>query len=290
MSMTLAKPLPLIDANEAGRAISLLLPPGQITELRALDAVLSGDRRTVSVATGYFDDQAELLAALRTIVSAKGIYLIPNPVDDALMARAANRLRPASKGDSTSDDNILARKWFLIDCDPKRPAGIASSEAEHAAALAKLRRVVAYLDSRGWPAPLTADSGNGGHGMYRIELPTDDGGLANFGCQANGAEMLRIACCLAAERGIDICCPIHDALLVEGPDDEIEDVVISTQAAMAEASRAVLGGFELRSEAKIVRWPDRYMDSRGERMWSVVTGILDKLEAEEEAANAQFAM
>jgi hypothetical protein len=114
--------------------------------------------------------------------------------------------------------------------------------------------------------------------------------LANFGCQANGAEMMRIACCLATERGIEVCAPIHDALLVEADDEEIESTVEATQAAMAEASRAVLGGFELRSEAKIVRWPDRYMDSRGERMWSVVTGILDKLEAEEEAANAQFAM
>jgi hypothetical protein len=107
--------------------------------------------------------------------------------------------------------------------------------------------------------------------------------LANFSCQANGAEMLRIACCLATERGIAVCCPIHDALLVEASKDEIENVAVSTQAAMAEASRVVLGGFELRSDAKIVRWPDRYMDPRGERMWSVVTGILDELEAEAEA-------
>jgi DNA polymerase I-like protein with 3'-5' exonuclease and polymerase domains len=113
--------------------------------------------------------------------------------------------------------------------------------------------------------------------------------LANFGCQANGAEMLRVACCLATERGIAVCCPIHDALLVEAANDEIEDVVVSTQAAMAEASRVVLGGFELRSDAKIVRWPDRYMDPRGERMWSIVSGILDELEAEAAAANAEFA-
>jgi hypothetical protein len=114
--------------------------------------------------------------------------------------------------------------------------------------------------------------------------------LANFSCQANGAEMLRIACCLATERGIAVCCPIHDALLVEAPVDEIQNVAVSTQAAMAEASRVVLGGFELRSDAKIVRWPDRYMDQRGERMWSVVTGILDELEAEAEAKDAEFAI
>ena len=39
---------------------------------------------------------------------------------------------------------------------------------------------------------------------------------------------------------------MHDALLVEGSVDEIEAVVADTQATMAEASRVVLAGFELR--------------------------------------------
>jgi DNA polymerase-1 len=62
--------------------------------------------------------------------------------------------------------------------------------------------------------------------------------------------------------------------LVEGALDEIEDVVAATQVAMAEASRVVLGGFELRSDAKIVRWPDRYMDERWLKMWDTVMGLL----------------
>ena len=98
--------------------------------------------------------------------------------------------------------------------------------------------------------------------------------LANFPMQANGAEMLRLACCLATERRIQVCAPVHDALLVEGEDTDIENVVAATQAAMAEASRVVLGGFELRSDAKIVRSPDRYADPRGERMWNTVMELL----------------
>jgi hypothetical protein len=98
--------------------------------------------------------------------------------------------------------------------------------------------------------------------------------LANFPMQANGAEMLRLACCLATERGICVCAPIHDALLVEGPADEIEAVVKATQAAMQEASEIVLGGFALRSDAKIVHWPDRYIDPRGSRMWKTVMELL----------------
>jgi hypothetical protein len=99
--------------------------------------------------------------------------------------------------------------------------------------------------------------------------------LRNFPMQANGAEMMRLACCLATERGIGVCCPIHDALLVEGSADAIEDVVDGTQQAMREASELVLPGFPLRTDAKIVRWPDRYVDPRGESMWRTVWGILD---------------
>jgi hypothetical protein len=103
--------------------------------------------------------------------------------------------------------------------------------------------------------------------------------LANFPVQANGAEMLRLACCLATERGIMVCAPVHDAVLVEGATDAIGVVVADTQAAMAEASRVVLDGFELRSDAKIVRHPDRYSDPRGERMWATVISILAELQA-----------
>ena len=101
--------------------------------------------------------------------------------------------------------------------------------------------------------------------------------LANFPMQANGAEMLRLACCLATERGVAVCAPVHDALLVEGPADEIQDVVASTQQAMAEASRVVLSGLELRSDAKIISYPDRYSDPRGVKMWETVMGLLAEL-------------
>lgn len=99
--------------------------------------------------------------------------------------------------------------------------------------------------------------------------------LRNFPMQANGAEILRMACCLATERGITVCAPVHDALLVEGPADCIEDVVAETQACMQEAGKIVLSGFPLSSDAKIIRYPDRYMDPRGVKMWSTVMSILD---------------
>ena len=98
--------------------------------------------------------------------------------------------------------------------------------------------------------------------------------MRNFPCQANGAEMLRLACCLATERGVNLVAPVHDALMIEGPADSIEEIVARTQDAMAEASAIVLDGFRLRSDAKTVRWPDRYMDERGREFWGRVMGLL----------------
>jgi len=102
--------------------------------------------------------------------------------------------------------------------------------------------------------------------------------LANFPCQANGAEMLRLACCLMAERGVVLCAPIHDANLVEGPADSIDDTVASAQAAMREASAIVLGGFELETDADVVSYPNRYTDERGTEMWTSVLSILAELD------------
>jgi DNA polymerase I len=98
--------------------------------------------------------------------------------------------------------------------------------------------------------------------------------LRNFPVQANGAEMLRLACCLATERRIEVCAPVHDALLVCAPLERLEADIAATRAAMAEASRLVQGGFELRTDLSITRYPDRYMDPRGAVMWDRVTKLL----------------
>jgi hypothetical protein len=105
--------------------------------------------------------------------------------------------------------------------------------------------------------------------------------------QSNASEMLRLACCLATERGIRVCCPIHDALLVEGTADNIDEVVSQTQDAMAEASRDVLGGFTLRSDSEVVIWPNRYVDKRGQRMWDTVMCLLSEIEQERNAKHLE---
>jgi DNA polymerase-1 len=110
--------------------------------------------------------------------------------------------------------------------------------------------------------------------------------LRNFLMQANGAEMLRLACCLLVETGINVCAPVHDAVLIEAPLDQLDAVVAQAQAILAQASAIVLDGFLLRSETELVRHPDRYRDPRGVVMWDTVISILTALEAEDGAPAA----
>ena len=96
--------------------------------------------------------------------------------------------------------------------------------------------------------------------------------------QANGAEMLRLACCLGTEWGIEICAPVHDAVLIIAPLERLCADVARMQDAMREASRIVLDGFELRTDAILVRHPDRFMDERGIVMWQRVMTLLGRAE------------
>jgi DNA polymerase-1 len=115
---------------------------------------------------------------------------------------------------------------------------------------------------------------------WRVQVPpnANDRALRNFPMQANGAELLRLACCLATERGIDVCAPVHDAVLICAPLDRLESDIAAMQEAMREASRIVLNGFELTTDTAVFTYPERYMDERGSDMWTKVMALLTKLE------------
>lgn len=97
--------------------------------------------------------------------------------------------------------------------------------------------------------------------------------IRNFPVQGNGAEILRLACCFVTEAGIKVCCPVHDALLIEAPLSELDNAILKTKELMAEAGKVVLNGFELRTDVDVVRYPDRYMDGRGGKMWDIITKL-----------------
>jgi DNA polymerase-1 len=106
--------------------------------------------------------------------------------------------------------------------------------------------------------------------------------IRNWPIQAIGGDILRIAIIWALRHGIKVVAPVHDAVLIEAPIDLIEAHVALMQEIMKRASRVVLGNdtagvpIELRTDAKIIRYPDHYTDKRGDKIFAKVMGLLEQ--------------
>ncbi|QYZ80127.1 hypothetical protein E2N92_12165 [Methanofollis formosanus] len=156
-------------------ALAALFPAGGVVEVRAL-----ADRFTHS---GYFDDFAKLASAAEALDAdpeVKGTYVTLNVVDPALLARRANRvkMRLTRSDPTTADADILRRRWLPIDLDPVRPSGVSATDAEHEAAIERAETIARWLAEQGFPDPIKADSGNGAHLLYAIDLANDEAAAA----------------------------------------------------------------------------------------------------------------
>ena len=156
-------------------ALELLAGPGQVVEVRVL--------ATNAVHSGYFTDYAALARACEALdcdPSVRGCYVTLNTVNPSLFSRRANRIqmRLGRTETTTGDAEITMRRWFPVDIDPVRPSGVSSTDAEHAAAFVMAEAVATWLSRLGFTEPVRADSGNGAHLLYRIDLPNDAASLA----------------------------------------------------------------------------------------------------------------
>ncbi len=148
-------------------SLSILKREVDVTELRIL-------KTTKGTVSGYFNDYQEL-AEVAGEYDAKipAIYFTLNPVKPELLSRAKNRIVKGAKN-TTADADIQCRRWFPIDFDPVRATGISSTDEEHQAALTIAKEVQQFLTEKGWSEPVFADSGNGAHLLYAIDLPNDE--------------------------------------------------------------------------------------------------------------------
>ena len=152
-------------------AIARIAKPGQVIEVRALTDQF--------IYSGYFSDYDALVRSVEPLdadSSVHGIYVTLNVVNPALLSRRSNRIkmRLGKKDSTTSDADILRRHWLPIDIDPLRPSGVSSTDEEHGLALAKANEIARWITGLGFPDPIRADSGNGAHLLYRIDLPNDE--------------------------------------------------------------------------------------------------------------------
>ena len=167
-----------VNAEEVVNALKTFFQPNDVFEIRVLDAITKAYKRP-HIESGYFDfEHVESVPnELSHIQYAKGIYVTVNPLKNDLLARAVNRVRAAGKEPTSSDSDVIARRWLLIDCDAKRVSGVSSTDEEHNYALQKAQEIKVGFNSIGWPNPIEIDSGNGSQLMYRVDLPVNDDNL-----------------------------------------------------------------------------------------------------------------
>lgn len=151
-----------IDQNKIIEALTLLKPEGQLFEIRILQG-----KQTIS---GYFTDGEKLLKELNKI-SLKGanVFYTLNQIDDSCYSREQHDCFRQCKV-TTSDADIVAYNWMLVDLDPVRRTGISSTAAELTEAYYRGLKIAEYLRELGFSAPVMACSGNGIHLLYQVNL------------------------------------------------------------------------------------------------------------------------
>jgi hypothetical protein len=155
---------PASPREEILRTCTLLMAEGDVHEVRVPKA---GRQGTIS---GYFNDIERLADCVLSIDGdVPAVYVTLNPGNPPLLARAANRLQGRASM-TTSDADIACRRWLFIDFDPVRPAGISATDQEHNRAISVACAAWDDLRGAGFPDPVVADSGNGAHLLYRVQM------------------------------------------------------------------------------------------------------------------------
>lgn len=134
--------------------LDLLCPDAPVEIRILLDKMLPPKR---------FNDHAEAAAWAETFSKARAIYTVLNPFDESKIT-----------GTGVDDKSVIRRRWLLIDVDPNRPKDTNATDVELGYALTIIERVKVFLTEHGWPSPVEALSGNGGHLLYRLDLPNDE--------------------------------------------------------------------------------------------------------------------
>ena len=108
-------------------AIRLLVAPGDVYEIRSPNCPQRRGGQFKATFAGYFDNATDGAKWARQIglTQPAGIYLTLNPVDPSLLARSTNKAEFRAKH-TTTDADIVRRRWLLVDIDSVRPAGVSA--------------------------------------------------------------------------------------------------------------------------------------------------------------------
>ena len=126
--------------------------------------------------SGYFKSFDNLCAQLEpyTNMDDEQIYFVLNQIDSSCYARPQCEKFLKSVKVSTNDNDIVRRKFLMIDCDAIRKSSTNSSDSEYNAALQKARAIFRFLREQGFDDPIVCTSGNGAHLQIPVDLPNDE--------------------------------------------------------------------------------------------------------------------
>lgn len=169
-------PVPGSQCHDIETFLRLLHAPGDVFEVRIPKTPQRAGQTYKATAAGYFDNPAKAVSEIKKwerTAKPPGVYVTVNPVRPDLIARANNRIEWKAEATS-SDPDIIRRRWMMLDIDSNRPAKVSATNDELDHAKLTSQEIRHWLTEQGWPQPLRGMSGNGAYLLYSIDLPNDD--------------------------------------------------------------------------------------------------------------------
>ena len=148
----------------------------ELVEIRILDP------ETKRSYSGYFTDIETILREIKRYEKCN-LYFTLNVIDPACYSREQHDRISTRPKSTTSDAEILGRKFCLIDIDCEKPSDTNSTDAEKELAKGVVNEVYKFLRDEGFEKPIICDSANGYHLLYKqamISNPQNTETMKNF--------------------------------------------------------------------------------------------------------------
>ena len=137
----------------------------ELVEIRILDPET---RKTYS---GYFTNIEDIVREVSRFDKCN-IYFTLNVINPACYGREQKDKISTRPKSTTSDSDIIGRKWCLIDVDCEKPSDTNSTDEEKEEAKQVVNAIYKFLRDEGFEPPVICDSANGWHLLYKQAMKT----------------------------------------------------------------------------------------------------------------------
>lgn len=136
----------------------------KLCEVRCLDG-----KKTYS---GYYHNIENLIRDVAPLSDRPNmqIYFVLNTINKDCYDRQQQERMIENPKNTTTDADILGRNFILLDFDPKRPAGVGSTDDQFKESKIVAKSVYNFLLEQGFYEPIVCKSGNGTHLLIPVHL------------------------------------------------------------------------------------------------------------------------